>query len=139
MKVGLLEDDLAQAERMQALLAKLGYQPEHFSTGKSLLESLRRSSFDLLLIDWELPDMSGIDVLKMVRTVVDWHIPILFVTQRDSESDVVTALEAGADDYLVKEVRERTGWGTSMIKVRAFRARRKLKKHFAALMKEHHS
>ena len=43
MKVGLLEDDLAQAERMQALLAKLGYQPEHFSTGKSLLESLRRS------------------------------------------------------------------------------------------------
>ena len=39
----------------------------------------------------------------------------------------------------VKEVRERTGWGASMIKVRAFRARRKLKKHFTALMKEHHS
>ena len=107
MKVGLLEDDLAQAERMQSLLSKLGYQAEHFSTGKGLLESLRRRSFDLLLIDWELPDMSGIDVLKMVRTVVDWHIPILFVTQRDSESDVVTALDAGADDYLVKEVRER--------------------------------
>jgi DNA-binding response OmpR family regulator len=107
VNVGLLEDDAAQAERMMSLLAKLGYSAQHFATGAALLESLRRSSFDLLLVDWELPDQSGIDVLKMVRTVVDWHIPILFVTQRDSEQDVVEALDAGADDYLVKEVRER--------------------------------
>lgn len=107
MNVGLLEDDAAQAERMVMLLDKLGHTTRHFASGAALLESLRRSSFDLLLIDWELPDMSGVDVLKQVRTVVDWHIPVLFVTQRDSEEDIVMALEAGADDYLVKEVRER--------------------------------
>ncbi len=107
MNVGLLEDDPAQAERMITLLGKLGHRTEHFATGTGMLESLRKSSFDLLLVDWELPDLSGIEVLRMVRTIVDWHIPVLFVTQRDSEEDIVEALEAGADDYLVKEVRER--------------------------------
>ena len=107
MNIAILEDDAAQAERLIQILARHGHRCHHFATGGALLESLRKISYDLLLIDWELPDMDGIEVLRTVRTIVDWHIPVLFVTQRDSEADIVHALDAGADDFLVKEVRER--------------------------------
>lgn len=107
VNIAILEDDPAQAERLTQLLERQGHKCHHFTLGNGLIESLRKVSYDLLLIDWELPDMTGIDVLKTVRTVVDWHVPVLFITQRDSEADIVQALDAGADDFLVKEVRER--------------------------------
>lgn len=68
---------------------------------------LGQDTFDLLIIDWELPDVSGVDVLVWVRKHVDWLIPILFATSRNNESDLVTALDAGADDYLSKPIKQK--------------------------------
>jgi DNA-binding response OmpR family regulator len=104
MRIWLLEDDPAQAAMAKGWLEDAGYEVCHFDTGSGLVDSLENGRFDLLILDWELPDGSGIDVLKQVRDRVRWHVPILFVTQRDAESDIVAALEAGADDYMVKTI-----------------------------------
>jgi len=70
-----------------------------------LLRMLGYENFDALLLDWSLPEMSGIEVLREVRERLRSRILIIFVTARDQEGDVVTALNAGADDYLVKPIR----------------------------------
>lgn len=65
-----------------------------------------RESFDLWVLDWQVPDVSGADVLVWIRTNVSKRVPVLFVTVRDSEQDIVFALENGADDYMVKPARK---------------------------------
>src|SRR5258708_36010053 len=64
-----------------------------------------RESFDLFMLDWQGPDISGTEVLSWLRNNVSKTVPILFVTVRDSEQDIVFALEHGADDYMIKPVR----------------------------------
>jgi len=54
----------------------------------------------LFILDWQVPDVSGADVLKWLRANVSRSVPVLFVTVRDSEQDIVFALEQGADDYM---------------------------------------
>ncbi|MCH2157374.1 MAG: response regulator transcription factor [Oleiphilaceae bacterium] len=105
MKIALLEDELSQAETLVAQLKENGHDCEHFETGKSFLYSVLHNSYDLLILDWQLPDIEGTEVLRQVRAEMNWRVPVLFLTQRDSEADIITALDAGADDYLVKPAR----------------------------------
>lgn len=104
MQITLLEDDPAQAQMLIGWLAEAGHEVNHFDRGAPLVDALPRGQFDLLILDWELPDTTGIDVLAEVRKSVSWHVPVLFVTQRDSESDIVKALQSGADDYMIKQI-----------------------------------
>lgn len=104
MQVSLLEDDPAQAQMLKGWLEGAGHDVVHFDRGARLVESLERGRYDLMILDWEVPDVSGLDVLQDVRSQVRWHVPVLFVTQRDAEADIVRALEAGADDYMVKSI-----------------------------------
>jgi DNA-binding response OmpR family regulator len=60
----------------------------------------------MVILDWELPDQTGIDVLTILRNNHKNNLPVLFTTQRDTEQDIVTALNTGADDYLVKPLRK---------------------------------
>lgn len=101
----MLEDDPAQAQVMREWLTSAGHVCHVFETSRPLLAALRRESFDLLLLDWQVPDLSGIEVLRRVRVDLGARVPVLFVTSRDAERDIVEALEAGADDYLVKPPR----------------------------------
>lgn len=105
MKIALLEDELSQAETVVELLRGHGHECEHFATGKSFLYAVLHNSYDLLILDWQLPDIEGTEVLRQIRSEMNWRIPVLFLTQRDSEADIVTALDSGADDYLVKPAR----------------------------------
>lgn len=102
MRIALLEDDAAQAEAMQEWLEGAGYVCVHYPDASGFLRGFRRESFDLAILDWELPVSSGIEVLRWVRDNADWPIPIVFVTARDTERDIVQALEQGADDYITK-------------------------------------
>jgi len=77
----------------------------HFDNSTALLKNLQRETYDLLILDWELPDRDGLEVLREVRRARDWQIPVLFATQRGQEQNIVAALESGADDYLVKPLR----------------------------------
>ena len=107
MRIAVLEDDIDQAEGIRLLLQKAGHAVYLFNRGRALLSKLAHESYDLLIIDWEVPDLSGIDVLHKARAQLAAQTPILFLTHRDSEHDIVHALEAGADDFLVKPPRER--------------------------------
>jgi DNA-binding response OmpR family regulator len=104
MRIAYLEDDLDQSAVVKSWLENAGHSVMHFSTSKDFLKSVGRDSYDLMILDWLLPSMSGIDVMEHVRNTLKTYIPILFVTQKDTEKDIVEALEKGADDYMTKPI-----------------------------------
>lgn len=104
MRIGVLEDDISQIEVLQLWADEADYSIVPFNTGQALKTALTTDTFDMLMLDWNLPDTTGTEILSWVRDKLDWHIPILFITSRDSEDDVVFALEQGADDYMIKPV-----------------------------------
>ena len=106
MRIALLEDDPDQIALLSTWLTRLEGSVETFTNGQSLLATLKKQHFDLFLLDWELPDITGIKVLSWIRANLDWAVPVIFLTLRDRESDIVHALEKGADDYLVKPLSE---------------------------------
>lgn len=105
MLIALLEDDPDQAAILQTWLEGGGHNCRVFGTGKACIEGIQHEPFDLYVIDWILPDISGLEVLAWVREHLGWTTPVLFVTVRDSEEDIVKALEKGADDYMTKPLR----------------------------------
>ncbi|MGB7184551.1 MAG: response regulator transcription factor [Burkholderiaceae bacterium] len=104
MRVALLEDDLIQQKTLSDILSRANIEAKIFGTGKDFSFALRRESFDVMVLDWTVPDTTGIELLKSLR-VSGARVPVLFATVRDAEEDVVEALNAGADDYMVKPLR----------------------------------
>ena len=102
INIAYLEDDLEQAKMVTSWFEEFGYQCEHFTHTQALLKRLKDKDFDIALLDWELPDMSGLEAIKQIRSKYHKNLPILFCSMRDSEADVVQALEQGADDYMRK-------------------------------------
>lgn len=119
LRIALLEDDPDQGSLITAWLEEGGYHGYHFLSAKDLQRALQRDSFDLLILDWILPESSGIEVLQWARQNLDWRIPVIFMTRKDSDEDVVYALEQGADDYVSKPVSR----GVVMARVRAMERR----------------
>ncbi len=105
MRIAILEDDVDQARLVEIWLSDAGHNCYVYHSGSQIVQSLNNESFDVILLDWEVPDMSGFEVLQWVRENLDWYVPVLFITQRDQEEDVVKALQAGADDYMAKPIK----------------------------------
>lgn len=105
MRIAILEDDPQQLEMISQVVAAMGHTCQGYPTGAALQKSLRRESFDLLILDWELPDTSGPDIATWVRQELQLELPILIVTLRSEEADIVHGLTCGADDYMVKPLR----------------------------------
>ncbi len=104
MRIALVEDDAQQAELMKMWLDETGHTTQIFLAGKDCIKALSHESFDLVIIDWQLPDINGDQVLLWIREHIDWLVPTMFVTGRNNPQDIVAALENGADDYMVKPV-----------------------------------
>lgn len=90
---------------MQHWLEAAGNAVHHYTSGKAIVREAARESFDVFVLDWHVPDLSGEEVLRWLRETQQSTVPVLFATSRDSEEDIVAALQAGADDYMVKPVR----------------------------------
>lgn len=105
MRVALVEDDAHVGQLMGLWLEEAGYSFRSYVTGQSFIKDVVRESFDLVVLDWMLPDTSGDKLLAWLREHVGWRLPVVFVTARDSEEDIVRGLELGADDYITKPVR----------------------------------
>lgn len=106
MRVAILEDDADQSALLSLWLSDAEYTVDSCADAASFLRTIRRESFDLYLLDWMLPDLSGIEVLDKLRREMDDFTPVVIATTKNEESSIVRGLEAGADDYLVKPVRQ---------------------------------
>ena len=101
-RIALLEDDFTQAEMIAGWLDAAGYRCRHYAEAQSFIREVWFESYDLFILDWELPDISGIQVLSQITSRNISKTPVLFITQRDTEQDIVLALNSGADDYIIK-------------------------------------
>ena len=102
MNIAVLDDDQAHNDLLAVMLRQAGHRCTVYERPPALLADLRRQTFDLLIMDWNMPEMTGIDVLARLPELLSTTPPVLLVTSRSVESDVVEGLNAGADDYLVK-------------------------------------
>ncbi|MBN3819041.1 response regulator transcription factor [Paraburkholderia sp. Se-20369] len=107
MIVAILEDIVTQAGVVAGWLNKAGYDTEVRHDGDSFVELVRTQRVDVLLLDWDVPGKSGIDVMRWARESFADALPIIMMTQHDGENDIVFGLNSGADDYLIKPLRER--------------------------------
>ncbi len=100
-KVLLVEDDGNVSDAVQEVLRFEGYIVDAVDNGQDALYRLKYHSYDLMIIDWGLPDMTGIEVCAQYRQA-GGTVPILMLTGRGGIDDKVTGLDYGADDYLTK-------------------------------------
>ncbi|MGO4279261.1 two-component system, OmpR family, catabolic regulation response regulator CreB [Cupriavidus sp. OV038] len=98
--VVVVEDEAAIADTILYALRTDGMQAEHLVLGGDALQRLRAAPADLVILDVGLPDMSGFEVCRTLRTFSD--VPVIFLTARHEEIDRIVGLEIGADDYVVK-------------------------------------
>jgi len=119
VRIGLLEDDTSQIELISLWADEAGDQLQSYTTGKSFRAAMSDEQFDLLVLDWHLPDTTGIEELDWLRGEKASNTPVIFITSRDSEESVVEALEHGADDYMVKPVKK----DITLARIKALRRR----------------
>ncbi|MDX2474777.1 MAG: response regulator transcription factor [Candidatus Krumholzibacteria bacterium] len=108
-KLLVIEDDRELIDLLTMHLTAEGYQVDAAADGEAGLRAFQSGQYGLVILDWMLPTMSGIDVLREIR-IGDTRTPVLMLTARGEESDKVLGLELGCDDYLTKpfSIRELT-------------------------------
>ena len=96
-----VEDDQSISYIIEKTIENANYSGVSFNKGMPFLESFKKKIPDLILLDLMLPDVSGIDLVKAIRKI-NTDVPIIIVSALQDEMDKVTALDAGADDYMTK-------------------------------------
>jgi len=105
MRIAVLDNDPHQSDLVCQVLTSSGHVCHPFQSGKEILNQLRRESYDMLILDWQVSDLSAPEVLHWVREKLPLTIPAMFMTSRSGEDDIVAGLAAGADDYMIKPIR----------------------------------
>ncbi|MCI4443867.1 MAG: response regulator transcription factor [Lentimicrobium sp.] len=101
MRILIVEDEAGIVQFLQQGLEEEGYEIATAYDGLMGLELAQKENFDLILLDWMLPKMNGLDVCKYIRTK-DKITPIIFLTARDTVQETIDGLKAGANDYIKK-------------------------------------
>ena len=99
-KILIVEDESSFSEALSFLLGKEGYDVAVAATGTDAIKQFNENGADLVLLDLMIPEISGVEVCKTIRT--SSQVPIIMLTAKDSEIDKVVGLELGADDYVTK-------------------------------------
>lgn len=100
MNILIVEDEPAYVEALRITMEVEGLDATAVMDGREAIRQFRAASYDVVLLDLMLPSVSGLDVLRSIRS--ESQTPVIVVSAKDAESDVVAALELGADDYLTK-------------------------------------
>ena len=110
LKIFVVDDFSATRTIVINHLSKLGYSNTvEVENGFSALARLKSALFDLVVTDWSMSDMSGLDLLKLIRADSGLkHIPVLMVTSEDLQGNIITAIKAGLNDYIVRPFEEYT-------------------------------
>jgi len=101
MRLLLVEDDEILGDGLAAGLAMEGYVVDWLTNGKHADEALKLNSYELIVLDLNLPDMQGMDILRALRARKD-ETPVMVLTARDTLADRVLGLDSGADDFVIK-------------------------------------
>jgi two-component system, OmpR family, response regulator QseB len=101
MRILLVEDDILLGEGMRTALMQYQYTVDWVKNGLAALQALQTEHFDMVILDINLPKLSGLEVLKAIRTK-NILVPVLILTARDTIDDRVIGLDFGADDYIIK-------------------------------------
>ena len=131
-KILVVEDEQSLREPLEYLLRREGYDVAGVEDGAEALKRIQQESPDLILLDLMLPGMSGTEVCREVRTRS--QVPIIMLTAKDSEVDIVVGLELGADDYITKPYSSRE----LLARVRAVLRRKDADSSSSDAVLEHH-
>jgi two-component system phosphate regulon response regulator PhoB len=105
MRIAILQSDPQHRFVVCGIIERLNHVCIPFSDGLSMSKSLSRSTVDMLILDWHSTGLSGLDLLKSMRSGIGERVPVMFASADGGESNVVRALTAGADDYVTHPVR----------------------------------
>ncbi|MGK7895849.1 MAG: response regulator transcription factor, partial [Xenococcus sp. (in: cyanobacteria)] len=107
MKILLVDDETELTDPLSKILSREGYQVDVADNGRDGSKLAQKNNYDLLILDWMLPEKSGLEICQEVRSR-SLNTPVLFLTAKDTIDDRVLGLDAGADDYIIKpfELRE---------------------------------
>jgi DNA-binding response OmpR family regulator len=124
MRILIAEDDATSRIMLKSVLQKFGFEVIEFSDGCRAFENLcLPDSPDIAIIDWVMPGMNGIDIIKKVREIQsERHLYLILLTSKKLREQILEGLESGADDYIVKpydqeELKARIDVGIRMIKL----------------------
>src|SRR5580693_2822567 len=99
----IVDDNEMNRDMLARRLARKGYEIATTESAQQLLQRVREDAVDLVLLDIEMPEISGLDALKTLREVYSaTELPIIMVTAKNQSDDVVRALDLGANDYVTK-------------------------------------
>jgi len=104
MKILVVDDSPTMRRIVINSLKRIGYEDiAEGADGLEGIEQLKLGGVEFIITDWNMPEMNGLDFVKSVRASNDWgHIPILMVTTRSVQGDVIEAMKAGVNSYIVK-------------------------------------
>ncbi|HEB56182.1 MAG TPA: response regulator transcription factor [Gammaproteobacteria bacterium] len=105
--IGIVDDNREISALVQLWLEQAGHTVSVFYTGEDFVHNCHEHRFDVVLLDWILPDLDGDKILQQLQKQPGWDTPIIFVTARNREDDVADMLELGADDYIIKPLHQK--------------------------------
>ena len=105
MRIAVLDNDRSQADLICQVLSSAGHACQSFDNAKEFLGQLRKDNFDMLILDWQVADLSGVEVMRRAKEKMPANTPIMFLTSSSAEDDIVAGIGAGADDYMIKPLR----------------------------------
>ena len=106
MRVLIIDDSSTMRALLSAIVHNLAIETEQAASGEEALQCFRESGpFDLALVDWSMPGMDGLDLVRMVRKEPEWNsTKLMMVTARTDRDAVIEAMTWGADDFLMKPI-----------------------------------
>lgn len=102
MRIAIADDDKEILDFLERIITGMNHVVVRFSDGERLVSSLLRDTFDLVMVDWNMPGKTGIEVIQWVKDKMTDAPPIIMMTSRSAKQDITMALQSGADDYVTK-------------------------------------
>ena len=102
MRIAVADDEKELLSQVTAIIRNAGHEVLCFANGIDLQNGLKRETFDVVLLDWNMPGKTGMEVIQWATEHLDTAPPFIMLTSRSNAQDVVRCLEAGATDYIVK-------------------------------------
>lgn len=102
MRIAIADDDQEITDYLEKIIKEMDHNCVKFHDGNRLSSALLRDTFDLVLLDWNMPGKTGLEILQWMDRVLDDAPPVIMMTGRTAKRDISKALNAGADDYITK-------------------------------------